>query len=74
MTNVRKVPEKLIKMRKRLKKMEQEQEERKMLIQQLSEAEQLQEDLLVAIQSGSLSRCRDLLERGVDVNHNDIAG
>ena len=74
MTGLRKEPEKLLKLRKRLKKMELEQEERKQLLQQLSEAEQVEEEFDVAVQSGHLDNCRILMDRGVDINHKDLAG
>ena len=74
MTNLRKEPERLLKLRRQLRKMEEEQGDRKILLQQLSEAEQLEEDLNVAVQSGRLDDCKALLDRGVDINHKDLAG
>ena len=73
-TNLLKEPTKLLKLRKRLKKMEEEQESRKQLLQQLSEAEQLEEEFNVAVQSGSLDLCKILMDRGIDINHTDLAG
>ena len=73
-TNLLKEPTKLIKLRNRLKKTEEEQEGRKLLLQQLSEAEQLEEEFDVAVQSGSLDSCRIFMDRGIDINHKDLAG
>jgi len=61
--------------RNRLAQLQQEQEDRRVLLQQIIEAEQLEEALRNAVQHNHVNECRQLLsQHQVSVNYRDLAG
>jgi len=73
-SNVKKEPAKLIKIRKHLDAIEKSQTSQKQLMKYLSVREKLTEDLSSFAQQGDLEACRDLIRRGAVVNEVDSAG
>jgi ankyrin repeat protein len=73
-SNTKKQPIKLIKLRKNLEELEKNQTSQKQLLTFLSLQEKLVEDLSSASQQNDLSECRNLIRRGVNVNEIDSAG
>jgi ankyrin repeat protein len=74
MSNVKKEPVKLIKMRKNLDKLEKTQASQKQLLHHISIQEQLIEDLSNLAQQADLDGCKNVIRRGVNVNEVDSAG
>mmetsp|Transcript_25429 Transcript_25429/g.37494 ORF Transcript_25429/g.37494 Transcript_25429/m.37494 type:complete len:451 (-) Transcript_25429:53-1405(-) len=74
MSNVKKEPVRLIKMRKQLDKLEKTQSSQKLLLNYLSVQEKMIEDLSNCSQMGDLEGCKDLIRRGVNINEVDSAG
>ena len=74
MSNVKKEPIKLVKIRKHLDVIEKSQTSQKQLMKYLSVQEKLTEDLANCAQQGDLEACRDLLRKGAVVNEVDSAG
>lgn len=74
MSNVKKEPHKLVKIRKHLDAIEKSQTSQKQLLKYLSVQEQLTDDLASCAQAGDLAACRSLIRRGAGVNEVDSAG
>jgi ankyrin repeat protein len=73
-SNTKKEPMKLIKLRNNLEELNQCQESQKQLLIHLSLQEKLIEDLSSASQENNLHECCQLIRRGVSVNEIDSAG
>ena len=73
-SNVKKEPAKLIKIRKHLDAIEKSQTSQKQLLKYLSVQEKLTDDLASCAQQGDLAACRDLIRKGAVVNTVDSAG
>ena len=73
-TNLKKEPVKLIKIRKNLDVIEKSQNSQKQLLKYLSIQEKLNDDLANSAQRGDLEACRDLIRKGAVVNDVDSAG
>jgi ankyrin repeat protein len=73
-SNTKKQPMKLIKLKKNLDEIEKNQNSQKQLLTFLSLQEKLVEDLSSASQQNNLLECRNLIRRGVNVNEIDSAG
>jgi hypothetical protein len=73
-SNVKKEPTKLIKIRKHLDAIEKSQTSQKQLLKYLSVQEKLTDDLASCAQQGDLAACRDLIRKGAVVNTVDSAG
>jgi ankyrin repeat protein len=73
-SNVKKEPMKLIKIRKHLDAIEKSQTSQKQLLKYLSVQEKLTDDLASCAQQGDLEACRDLIRQGAVVNEVDSAG
>ncbi len=73
-TGMKREPVKLVKLKSKLEKLEQQQESQKLLLQHLVELEKMTEDLSSAAQMGDLISCQTLLRRGANVNEIDSAG
>lgn len=73
-TGMKREPVKLVKLKSKLEKLEQQQESQKLLLQHLVELEKMTEALSAAAQMGDLASCQTLLRRGANVNEIDSAG
>lgn len=60
--------------RKRFNRLQKEQEDRRVLLQQILEAEEREEELRNAVQHNWMNECQQLLHQGISVNHRDLAG
>ena len=67
-------PLKVTRLREKVKNLEKQQESRKLLLQQYSELDQLNESLSNASQHGHLDKCLVLLKNGANANYVDSAG
>jgi len=73
-TGMKREPVKLVKLKTKLEKLEQQQDSQKLLLQHLVELEKMTEELSTAAQMGDLLTCQTLLRRGANVNEVDSAG
>ena len=73
-SNVRKEPVKLLKIRKKLDAAEKSQASQKQLLKYFSVQEKLTDDLASKAQEGDIDSCRDLIRKGAVVNEVDSAG
>lgn len=74
MTGMKNPTQKIINMKKSIKKMETEHESQKLLLQHLTQMERMTEDLTEASQHGELAKCLECLKKGVSANEPDSAG
>jgi len=74
MTPIKKEPGRISKMRKKLESMEAQQDSQRLLLQHLSEQENIIENLSTSSQHGNLEECRLLIRNGANVNEVDSAG
>ena len=71
---IKKEPGRIVKMRHKLEKLEEQQDSQKLLLEHLNGLDLMIEKLSTAAQHGTLDDCRQLLRKGSAVNEKDAAG